>query len=52
MPRIDEQNSAFVSRPIYVRYPEEEIELNDICNFRVEVDFFPEKRSRHKVFFL
>lgn len=33
---IDESTSRFISKSFIVKYYEEEIELNDICHFRIE----------------
>lgn len=37
-PTIDKENMKFNTRAFMIRYCEEEVELNDICHFRVEID--------------
>lgn len=33
---IDDANSRFISKSFIVKYYEEEVEINDICHFRIE----------------
>jgi len=35
---IDKENMKFNTRAFMIRYCEEEVELNDLCHFRVEID--------------
>jgi hypothetical protein len=35
---IDQEQYAFKTRSFMIRYQEEEVELNDICHFRIEID--------------
>lgn len=32
---------AFYSKAFTIRYQDEEIDLDDICHFRIEIDAFP-----------
>ncbi|CAD8093265.1 unnamed protein product [Paramecium sonneborni] len=38
-------NSAFYTKAFFIKFCEEEIELNDICNFRIEFDAGPKKEQ-------
>ena len=35
---IDKENMKFNTRAFMIRYCEEEVDLNDLCNFRFEID--------------
>ena len=35
---IDKENMKFNTRAFMIRYCEEEVELNDVCHFRIEID--------------
>ncbi len=41
MAQVDEEGNAFRSRLFMVRFSEENIELQDFCQFRTEVDLVP-----------
>ncbi|KAM3137033.1 hypothetical protein pb186bvf_010946 [Paramecium bursaria] len=38
-------NSAFYTKAFFIKFCEEEIELNDVCNFRIEFDAGPKKEQ-------
>lgn len=35
---MDDQTSAFYTKTFFVKFAEEEVEVNDICHFRIELD--------------
>ena len=48
--QINDESYSFQSKTFLIRYCEEEIELNEICSFRTEIDAYPINES--EVFYL
>ncbi len=39
---IVDSTSSFISKSFFIKFCEEEVELNDFCHFRVELEVMPE----------